>query len=102
MNVIAVRRKNCGMGRVGAGLAFVKCQIDEKHKHIMDYSVEKMESQIANYCLLLPWINDSEPAFDQEFAVVYDDWDVGDINHDKVLPGVYVEEMREDILGGTM
>ena len=68
----------------------------------MDYPVEKMESKIANYCLLLSWINDSEPSFDKEFAVVYDDWDVGDINHNKVLPGVCVEEMRDDILAQTI
>ena len=102
MNVVAVRRKERGLGRHGVGLAFVKCKIDVEWKHLMDYSVEKMESNIANYCLLLPWINDSKPSFDKEFAVVYDDWDVGDINHNKVLPGVCVEEMRDDILAQTI
>jgi len=83
---------------VGVGVAFVKCKMDGEKWPIIDHSVEEWEAQITKYCLLLPWIDDNEKAFAKEFAVVYDDWDVGDINHENILPGICVEEMKNDIL----
>ena len=39
---------------------------------------------MEHYCLLLPCIDEGK--FEGNMAVVYDDWDVGDINFKKVLP----------------
>ena len=39
---------------------------------------------VKQYCLLLPFIDEGN--FESHMAVVYDDWDVGDISFKKVLP----------------
>ena len=39
-------------------------------------TVTKFEERIVAHCLLLPYVL-SDKIFNKQFAVVYDDWDVG-------------------------
>ena len=48
--------------------------------------VKTIENNMKHYCLLLPLIMDGN--FAGKFAIVYDDWDVGDENFRKSLPNI--------------
>ena len=84
MNCVEVRRINKGSARKCVGLAFVKVHRDDDQNKIMeDVEVSFLEKNMVNYFLLLPLLVDGN--FDDEFAAVYDDWDVGDENFRKCL-----------------
>ena len=73
-------RKKC------VGLAFVKCQLDDTRNIIQDVDIEILESKMKHYCLMLPLLDDGD--FSAEFAIIYDDWDVGDEIFRKCLPSL--------------
>ena len=71
------------------GLAYVKCQLDKTTENALysqEIDVKEVESMIEHYCLLLPLIDDGD--FENEFAIVYDDRDVGDEYFRKCLPSL--------------
>ena len=41
-----------------------------------DLDVEGIESNMVRYCLMLPFVY-SEEDFNQNFAIIYDNWQVG-------------------------
>ena len=86
MNVIGIQRVNKGRGHNVLGMAYVKCVLDPeekafKYQGIYDF-IEYYE--VKHYCLLLPFIDEGN--FGGHVVVVYDNWDVGNINFKKVLP----------------
>jgi len=64
----------------------VKCAFNNDVDVLFDMDVDEIKSQIQHYCLLLPLMDDS--IFEQEFDIVYDDWDVSDDNFEKYLPNL--------------
>ena len=86
MNVIGIQRVNKGRGHKVLGLAYVKCLLDPENMAFRDQGIyDFIENYgVEHYCLLLPFIDEGN--FEGNMAVVYDDWDVGDINFKKVLP----------------
>ena len=63
------------------GLTYIKC---EQLGTMMETNVNMTEENIQNYVLLLPLI--IEENFVQEYVVIFHDWDVGNIKHEKKLP----------------
>ena len=87
MKCIGITRCEKGKSKKCIGLAYVKCQLDnttENALYSQEIDVKEVESMIEHYCLLLPLIDDGD--FNNEFAIVYDDWDVGDEHFRKCLP----------------
>ena len=84
VNCISISRLNSGQSTKCIGLAYVKCQLDEQSDELFGVDVDGVEELIDHYCLLLPLIQDSR--FDGGYAVIYDDWDVGDEFFKKYLP----------------
>ena len=48
-------------------------------------TVTKLEDRILAHCLLLPYVLLNK-TFNKQFAVVYDDWDVGCLRVPKMTP----------------
>ena len=96
---IGITRQNKGKARNCIGMAFVKCVLDEKYNnfYIQNMEVTQVESRMERYCLLLPLIDKGN--FDNEFAIVYNDWDVGDENFGKVLPNLCSLCFETDVFG---
>ena len=67
-----------------------------QHQHSWKVDVETIESRIEHHCLLLPLVD--EGIFVQEFAIVYDDWDVGDEHFKKYLPSLCPLCFTTDVL----
>ena len=86
MNCIGITRLRKGVAKKVVGFAFVKCQLDDTSNVIKDVDVEILESKMKHYCIMLPLLDDGD--FFSEFAIIYDDWDVGDDNFVKALPNI--------------
>ena len=88
MNVAGVRRVNPGHGHKVVGLTFVKCVLDDERLVLKDVNIEDFTTQnnVKNYCLLLPFID--RGVISSEFAVMFEDWDVGDLYFNKCLPSL--------------
>ena len=84
MNCIGITRLNQGTCRKCVGLAFVKCKLDEETNILSNVSVSAIENRIEHHLLMLPLIDHGD--FDEEYAIVFDDWDVSDENFVKCLP----------------
>ena len=96
MSCIGITRLNKGFAQKCVGLAFVKCQLDDTDNILEDVDVETLESRMKHYRIMLPLLDDGD--FDAEFAIVYDDWDVGDENFRKCLPSLCAMCFEIDVL----
>ena len=63
-------------GRRDCGFKYMKYEIYKREKIVEDVEVEGMESNMVCYCLMLPFVY-SEEDFNQNFAIIYDIWQVG-------------------------
>ena len=88
MNVVGVRRINPGHGHKVLGFAYVECVLDDEKFVLKDVHIEDFMNQhnVNHYCLLLPFID--RGVFSSHFAVIFDDWDVGDLYFNKCLPTI--------------
>ena len=77
-NLACIKQQNKGVGKMVLGLAYVKCK---QRATMLEMEVKMMGQSIQNYVLLLPLIIKDE--FNQKYAVIYHDWDVSDVNHEK-------------------
>ena len=93
MNLACIKRQNKGVGKMVMGLTYVKC---EQIYTMMEMNVKRIEENIQNYLLLLPPI--FEENFVQEYAVIFHDWDVGDINHEKKLSNLCCYCFEKEVL----
>ena len=86
MNVVGVRRVNPGHGHKVLGFAYVKCVLDDEKFVLQDVHIDDfmIHNNVNHYCLLLPFID--RGVFSSHFAVIFDDWDVGDLYFNKCLP----------------
>ena len=96
MNCIGVTRLNKGSSFKCVGLAYVKCKLDDACDILLDVEVKTIENRIEHYCLMLPLIHDDD--FDQDYAIIYDDWDVSDENWVKCLPSLCSLCFEVDVL----
>ena len=96
MNCIGVTRLNKGSSFKCVGLAYVKCKLDDACDILLDVEVKTIENRIEHYCLMLPLIQDGD--FDQDYAIIYDDWDVSDENWVKCLPNLCPLCFEVDVL----
>ena len=88
MNVIGVHRVEPGHGHKVVGLSYVKYVLDGERFAYQDVDVDVFMEQmdVQNYCLILSFID--RGVFGSDFAVVFDDWDVGDLYFNKCLPSL--------------
>ena len=99
MKCIGITRCEKGNSKKCIGLAYVKLQLDNTTVNALysqDIDIKEVESMIEHYCLLLPLIDDGD--FENEFAIVYDDWDVGDEYFRKCLPSLCSMCFETDVL----
>ena len=74
----------------------MKCSFDNDTDILVEMDVEEIESQIQHHCLLLPLIDDGN--FIQEFAIVYDDWDISNEKREKSLSNLCTSCFETDVL----
>lgn len=86
MSCVSLTRVGVGESTKLIGLAYVKCVLEEQDELMIGVGVKTIENNMKHYCLLLPLIIDGD--FAGKFAIVYDDWDVGDENFRKSLPNI--------------
>lgn len=86
MSCVSLTRVGVGESTKLIGLAYVKCVLEEQDELMIGVGVKTIENNMKHYCLLLPLIMDGN--FAGKFAIVYDDWDVGDENFRKSLPNI--------------
>ena len=82
-NYVVIEQFDRGRGKYFFGLGYVKARTTSVRKNV---SVKSLEKLMNHYCLKLPLVE--QGCFGQHYGIIYDDWDVGDINFRKVLPGI--------------
>ena len=87
---------NKGVARKCVGLVYVRYQLDNNINIIENVDIETIESRIEHHCLMLPLVD--EGVFVQEFAIVHDDWDVGNEYLKKGLPSLCPLCFATDVL----
>ena len=98
MNAVGIQRNNNGVGKMMVGFSYVKCEMKRTIYHLVDEEVKDVEAMITGHCLLLPFSKLDE-VFEKEYALVFSDWDVGQIGSTKDLPRVCTHCFAEDVLG---
>ena len=76
MNIVSIDRVDVGESMKLIGLAYVTCLLEDPLPDFQSVDVNSVEDVISHHCILLPFIQNGK--FTGLFAVVYDDWDVGD------------------------
>ena len=87
MNMIGVPCVEPGHGHKVVGLS-VKGFLDDERFAYQDVDVDVFTERmdVHNYCLMLPFID--RGVFGSDFAVMFDDWDMGDLYFNKCLPSL--------------
>ena len=84
MIIVSIDRVDVGESVKSIGLAYVTCQLEDTVDDFQTIDVNSVENMIASHCILLPFIQNGN--FTGLYAVVFDDWDVGDESFRKCLP----------------
>ena len=84
MNIVSIDRVDVGESMKSIGLAYVTCLCEDPIPDFQSVDVNSVEDVISHHCLMLPFIQNGN--FTGQYAVVYDDWDVGDECFKKGLP----------------
>ena len=85
ISMMGMKRVNKGNYVARGGLMYVECELDPDELWILEESVTEVESIIENYCLLLPLVK-KDRGTTTKYAVIFDDWDVGDEYFGKGMP----------------
>jgi len=95
MNCVELKRQNKGIAHKFVGLAYVQFEMTkDKLNSLEGVHVSTTELRMDHYFLMLPLIDSGN--FAQNFAVIYNDWDVGDENFKKGLPNLCPSCFRTD------
>jgi hypothetical protein len=99
MNAIGIHKVNKGTSYKVLGLASVKYILDPECKAMKDQGIYKFVEGfgIKHYCLVLPFI--VQGVFEGKMALVYDDWDVGNINFNKGLSSLCAKLFEYNVFG---
>ena len=97
MKIAVVERIEQGKVVYGMGLPYVMCQLNIETVDGMSMSVDEVEGMITSYCLLLPYL-EGKKQFKEEFAVIYDDWDVGSEDFHKEKMSVSGPAFQTDVM----
>ena len=102
--LIAVKIKFIGInmkievnGRCECGFKYIKCEIDEREQIVEGMDVAELESNMERYCLMLPFVYSKED-FNQNFAIIYDNWQVGNELGGSEVPCICEWLFRQDVL----
>ena len=99
MNIVKIERMDNGSAMKSMGLAYVSCKLKEKSQELEGFKnldLKMVEDEIINHFILLPYVETGE--FRGLFAVIYDDWDIGDEYFKKCLPGLCSKLFETNVL----
>ena len=65
------------------GLFYHGYRLGEDDNCIMDLTKDELGELVSEYCLLLPYRNNSETVFERCYGIVFSDWDIIDVNGQK-------------------
>ena len=71
--------------------------MDPDELWILEESVIEVESIIENYCLLLPLVQ-KDRGTTTKYAVIFDDWDVGEEYFGKEMPNICEKCFETNVL----
>ena len=75
----------------------IQCELDPGDLLILDESVTEVESIIDKYCLLLPLVQKNRGTT-TKYAVIFEDWDVGDEHFAKSIPKICEKCFKTNVL----
>ena len=80
------------------GLSYHGYRLGEDDDCISDLTRDELGEIVSDYCLLLPYSDDSETVFEKFYGIVFSDWDVIDVNGQKNLPELCPQEFALDAM----
>ena len=83
------------------GLSYHGYRLGEEDDCIYDLTREELGELISDYCLLLPYRDESKKDFEKLYGIVFSDWDVIDMHGQKNLPQLCSQEFALDAMALT-
>ena len=81
------------------GMYYTKRKLGEYNEEVHgDWWLRELEKEMTGYCLLLPFVCEQDESFGQEYAAVYDDWEVGGESGEKVKNKIISRVFETDVL----
>ena len=65
------------------GMTYSKFVLRSEQESLLDVDLDIVAVNTTSYCLLLPYVLPKQK-FEKQFAVIYDDWDSGSLDGQKV------------------
>ena len=97
-NVVQMRMKGDRVQRE-CGMRYMQYELEDLEDYVVDkLKVVALEDDMRRYCLLLPFVYKGDENFEQDFAVVYDNWEVGNERGESEIPSICTTLFAIDVL----
>ena len=85
-------------GKSDALIGFSYHQYELEKETVFDnMDTEYLTQNTSDYCIMLPFVEKKKATFSNQYAVVFDNWDVIDEHGEKTLPTLCWKEFRSDV-----
>ena len=95
VSIVPLWRKDNNETETLIGFSYHSYELD-KDKVIENMTTEELKKNTSNYCVMLPFVREKDDNFNNQYAVVFDDWDVIDAHGVKRLPTLCPREFDSD------
>ena len=85
VSIVPLRRNDDGETETLIGFSYHPYEL-EKDTVIENMTTEDLKRNTSDYCVMLPFVREKDDHFSNQYAVVFDDWDVIDAHGEKNLP----------------
>ncbi len=98
ISIVPVIRDMSQGSKLLCGLSYHGHRLGDVDECICDLSRDDLQELISDYCLLLPYRDESKKDFEKLYAVVFSDWDIIDMHGKKNLPQLCSQEFALDAM----
>ena len=95
VSIVPLRRKDNDDTETLIGFSYHSYELD-KDTVIENMTTEELKKNTSDYCVMLPFVREKDDNFNNQYAVVFDDWDVIDAHGVKRLPTLCPREFDSD------
>ena len=85
VSIVPLRRNYDGETETLIGFSYHPYEL-KKDTVIKNMTTEDLKRHTSDYCVMLPFVREKDDNFSNQYAVVFDDWDVIDAHGEKNLP----------------
>ena len=96
VTIVPLMRNYDGATATLIGFSYHQYEL-EKDLVIENMTTEDLKQHTSDYCVMLPFVEEKNENFINQYAVVFDDWDMIDEHGEKSLPTLCQKEFSSDV-----